>query len=301
MNRVLITGADGFTGRYVAQELRDAGLEVHGLARRLSPNLSTGVQFWHTADLLDVTTLKAVVEKVRPQWVVHLAAISFVAHGSVEDIYRINIVGTRNLLQCIHEVCPEVGAVLLASSANIYGNSDVGVISEELAPAPANDYAVSKLAMEYMAKLWLDRLPVIITRPFNYTGVGQSDKFLLPKMVSHFKRNASFIELGNLDVARDFSDVRMVASVYRRLLLKCDAVGGAFNVCSGRSYTLKEIMGMLRGISGHEIEVLVNPAFVRASEVKVLLGSRARLESVIGEVTDIPLVETLKWMLFQGE
>lgn len=301
MNRVLITGADGFTGRYVAQELRDAGLEVHGLARRLSPNLSKGVQFWHTADLLDVTTLKAVVEKVRPQWVVHLAAISFVAHGSVEDIYRINIVGTRNLLQCIHEVCPEVGAVLLASSANIYGNSDAGVISEEVTPAPANDYAVSKLAMEYMAKLWLDRLPVIITRPFNYTGVGQSDKFLLPKMVSHFGRNASSIELGNLDVSRDFSDVRMVASVYRRLLFKSDAVGGVFNVCSGRSYTLKEIIGMLCGISGHQIEVLVNPAFVRASEVKVLLGSRARLESVIGEVTDIPLVETLKWMLFQSE
>jgi nucleoside-diphosphate-sugar epimerase len=164
-----------------------------------------------------------------------------------------------------------------------------------VAPAPANDYAVSKLAMEHMARLWMDKLPIIIARPFNYTGLGQNENFLLPKIVAHFRQHAARIELGNLGVSRDFSDVRMVAASYRRLLAAKPA-GEAFNVCSGQAHSLSGLIDMMSDIAGYRIEVHVNPAFVRANEVATLVGSNAKLQAVIGPVQQPPLAETLRWM-----
>jgi nucleoside-diphosphate-sugar epimerase len=162
-------------------------------------------------------------------------------------------------------------------------------------PAPANDYAVSKLAMEYMARLWMDRLPIIITRPFNYTGVGQASQFLLPKIVNHFKSGEKLIELGNIDVERDFSDVRMVAHAYRQLL-ELSPAGETFNVCSGVAYSMNDVLVMMSEIAGYEIEVRVNPAFVRANEVQRLQGDDSKLKAVVGNLTTISLKETLRWM-----
>ncbi len=295
MSRILITGASGFTARHLALELRTVGYELHGLNR--SAVSLPEFHALHRADLENTDSLLSVLEQVQPRFVVHLAAISFVAHGDADEIYRVNVLGTRHLLEALSKASVKPDAVLLASSANIYGNAQVECLAEDAPPAPANDYAVSKLAMEYMAALYRERLPLMIARPFNYTGVGQSVSFLLPKIIDHFRRKAPVIELGNLDVARDFSDVRVVAEVYRRLLETPAAVGGTFNVCSGQAYSLQEVLSMAREISGHDIEVRVNPAFVRANEVKRLLGSRARLESVIGPVKNIPLRETVRWML----
>jgi nucleoside-diphosphate-sugar epimerase len=148
-----------------------------------------------------------------------------------------------------------------------------------------------------VARLYANQLPIIITRPFNYTGVGQSESFLLPKIVAHVRSGAPVIELGNLDVARDFSDVRLVVQAYVRLLRTPGAVGGTFNVCSGRAHTLNDVLDLVREISGRNFEVQVNPAFVRTNEVKTLLGSRARLDACIGALDTIELRDTLRWML----
>ena len=290
--RALVTGLSGFTGQYVAQQLRDAGYEVFGT---ITPGHAPGAN-QYAVDLNDRAGLAAMVQQVQPDVVAHLAAIAFVAHGDIEQIYRVNVVGTRNLLEALAASPKKPSAVLLASSANIYGNTDVGVIHEDVPAAPANDYAVSKLSMEYMARLWQDKLPLIVVRPFNYTGVGQHENFLLPKIVSHFRRKAADIELGNLHVWRDFSDVRMVAASYRKLLAAPAAIGGVFNICSGHAYSLGEALDMMADIAGYKINVHVNPAFVRANEVVRLVGDNRRLVGAIGPLDIVPLADTLRWM-----
>jgi nucleoside-diphosphate-sugar epimerase len=295
MARALITGIAGFTGRHLQRELEAAGHEVFGLTHAGGAASDSVI----ACDLLDAAGLKAAVARLQPDWVVHLAAVAFVGHGDVDAIYRTNVVGTRNLLAALAQQ-RKPQAVLLASSANIYGNATAGVIDESVSPAPANDYAVSKLAMEYMARLWTTQLPITFVRPFNYTGVGQGTDFLLPKIVDHLRRRAPVIELGNLDVERDFSDVRMVVNAYRRLLETQSAAGRSgevFNVCSGQGYSLREVLAMGSEIAGHAPEIRVNPAFVRANEVKKLVGNKAALESVVGAVPAIPIRETLSWML----
>lgn len=293
MARALITGIAGFTGRYLEAELARAGHEVFGLTH------AGGAQSARVfaCDLCNAADMRTVVDEIRPDLVAHLAAVAFVGNADVDAIYGTNVVGTRNLLSALTALPVKPRMVLLASSANIYGNSTVGVIDERVPPAPANDYAVSKLAMELMAALWQTQLPITTVRPFNYTGVGQSLDFLLPKIVDHLKRQVPVIELGNLDVERDFSDVRVVARCYRMLLEAQPPGGDVFNVCTGRGYTLQEVLNLGSELAGYTPEVRVNPAFVRANEVKKLVGSRAALEGLIGPIVDIPLRETLRWML----
>ncbi|MES2319618.1 MAG: NAD-dependent epimerase/dehydratase family protein [Pseudomonadota bacterium] len=287
----LVTGLSGFTGRYLQRELEAAGYRVFGTT--LHDAAASPDTF--TVDLCERAAVAALVAEVQPDVVAHLGAISFVAHADPGQVYQVNIAGTRNLLEALAAQPRRPQAVLLASSANVYGNAGAAVIDEGVAPAPANDYAVSKLAMEHMAQLWRDALPIIIARPFNYTGVGQDENFLLPKIVAHFRRGARSIELGNLAVARDFSDVRVVAASYRRLLAARPA-GQLFNLCSGQAHTLASVLGLMGDIAGYQIEVVRNPALVRSGEVLRLVGCNARLRSVIGALALVPLAETLRWM-----
>lgn len=278
--KALITGIAGLTGRHLAYELSQAGYEVFGVAHKSPEKVIPASKSVYFCDLDNTAALSHVIEKVQPDVVIHLAAIAFVAHGDIETIYRTNLIGSRNLLEAISRSSKLPASVLLASSANVYGNTSEGILDESTPPAPANDYAVSKLAMEYMARLYKDRLPIIIVRPFNYTGVGQSESFLLPKIVNH---------------------VRNVVRFYRHLLSTPAAIGETFNICSGQAYTLRDVLHMVREISGHDFEVRVNPAFVRSNEVKILLGSRAKLDAALAErIPEIPLHETLRWMLEEG-
>ena len=290
--RALVTGLHGFTGYYVAAELSAAGYQVYGMGERSAQQPS---QYYTQVNLSDLDGLVLTVATIQPHVVVHLAGIAFVGNASAKAFYDVNTVGTRNLLQALAGNAANLECVLLASSANVYGNSTEGILDEWAIPNPANDYAVSKLAMEYMARLWFDKLPIVIARPFNYTGVGQSESFLLPKIINHFKRGAKQIELGNCDVFRDFSDVRAIANAYGRLL-DVRPLGQTINVCSGKTHSLREVIQMAEQIAGYKIDVAVNPAFVRANEVRTLLGSATLLHKTIGEWSTPDLYSTLEWM-----
>ncbi|MBS3984055.1 MAG: GDP-mannose 4,6-dehydratase [Selenomonadales bacterium] len=289
--RALVTGISGFTGKYVADELAQAGFAVYGTG---TTDFGSSERY-HRVSMEDFAGLRQVVEEVQPQAVVHLAAKAFVAHGNAGEFYTTNLIGTRNLLEALAglRVLPE--CVVIASSANIYGNTAEGLLAETTTPNPANDYAVSKLAMEHMANLWRHKLPIVIVRPFNYTGVGQSENFVVAKIAAHYRHRAERIELGNLDVWRDFCDVRSVAQAYRRLV-EVKPVDATVNICSGVAYSLRQVLGFAESITGHRLEVTVNPSFVRASEVQYLCGDPGLLRRLIGEWQPIPLQETLRWM-----
>ena len=278
--RILVTGLDGFTGRYLQFELEEHGYTVVGF----------------TSDLTEADAVAAEIERVQPNVVIHLAGIAFVGHGNANAFYEVNLIGTRNLLDALTRYVPNIGSILLVSSANIYGSLTDGVLREDAKPNPTNDYAVSKLAMEQMAHLWMDQLPLFIVRPFNYTGVGQDENFLIPKIVSHFREEKTVIELGNLDVWREFGDVRSVVNTYRRLL-ENSPTGETLNVCTGQTYSLREAVKLCEKVTGHSIKIKVNPKFVRANEVRVLTGDNSRLKEVIGDWQPYILEETLQWML----
>ena len=247
-------------------------------------------------NLLEPETLGLIGERARPHVVVHLAASAFVAEADPSAFYNVNLLGTRHLLEALSTATTPPRCTILASSANVYGNSTLEVLDETADTHPANDYAVSKLAMEYLAKTYMPRLGLVMTRPFNYTGVGQEPRYLIPKIVNHFKARAPHIELGNTDVARDFSDVRDVARAYR-LLAEAQPLGETFNLCSGEATALETCISMASEITGHDIEVRVNPDFVRANEVKSLRGSSEKLDRATGRERRYGIRDTLNWML----
>jgi len=282
--KILLTGASGFTGKYFAAIAREAGHQIHALE----------------SDLIDKPRLCREVAHISPDAVVHLAAISFVGQEDASLIYSVNVNGTLNLLDALIALNIPPRRVLLASSANVYGNCDASPLTEEQPPKPLNHYAISKLAMEYAAQTYAGRLPIVITRPFNYTGPGQAEHFLVPKLVSHFVRRAQVIELGNLDVEREFNDVQMVCDAYLALL-EHGTPGEIYNICTGRVYKLRSLVEMLSSITGHKIDVRINPQFVRGAEVYRLSGSPAKLQKLLRHIEHTsenpPLDETLRRML----
>lgn len=297
MKRILITGANGFTGQHLLERLTRDGHELHGLLHCASEVPNATLHEAHVADLRDLPALRQVVERVQPDRVVHLAAIAFVAHDDPAELYSTNILGTRNLLEALASARRQPEAVLLASSANVYGNRREGVLDESMEPEPANDYGISKVTCELLARLYADRLPIITVRPFNYTGRGQSEQFIIPKIVAHARSRSPVIELGNIDVARDFSDVRTVVDSYARLLDEPRSIGGTFNVCSGKAHSLAEILKLVETLSGHHMDCRLNSAFVRINEVRTLCGTGARLEAMIGPLGMPSLADTIAWML----
>lgn len=276
--RLLVTGADGFTGCQLLPKAKEKGWEISELR----------------VDLTDADAVRAKVNEIEPTFVVHLAAISSVTHGDIEAFYRVNLFGTLNLLDALKGLKRKPIRVLLASSANVYGNAE-GLVSESVCPKPVNHYGMSKLAMEHMALTYSDFLPIVITRPFNYTGVGQDNRFVIPKIVQCFARRAGIIELGNLTVEREYNDVRTVCDVYLKLLENGQA-GEIYNVCSGRLIPLDAVLETMVKIAGYRPQIKVNPVFVRPNEIQSLHGGTTKLAKTVGPLFWPEMSDTLSWM-----
>jgi nucleoside-diphosphate-sugar epimerase len=276
--RALITGRFGFTGKHLAQFLESRGWEVFGLdpTKHSNPDATPAI------DINDTDSVVQRLTEVRPTHIVHLAAHSHVV-GDPLAFFRVNLLGTESLMEAISDSGIQPAKVLIASSANVYGNADHSPIAENAPLRPMNHYALSKASMEQMLYKWHGRLPIVITRPFNYTGPGQSEAFVMPKIVHAFHRRDPVIKLGNLDVARDLSDIRFVCEAYLRLL-RAQSTGQTFNVCSGKSIHLLRVLELMSEISGHAPQIAVDPAFVRKDEIKDLCGSPRRLFEAVGEI-----------------
>jgi nucleoside-diphosphate-sugar epimerase len=281
---ILITGARGFTGLYLKDAAQKSGLKVVELASNLN-----------NEEALENEVLAA-----KPDYVAHLAGISFVASKDHEAFYRVHALGTSNLLQALTKLEKAPKKVLLASSATVYGNSMNPLSVEDQALMPIDHYATSKVAMEEMAKTFFNRLPILIARPFNYTGPGQKGNFLIPKLVEHFANRKPFIELGNLNIEREFNDVNMICDAYLKLL-DLGKANEIYNVCSGQARSLQFVLDTLKKITEHNIEIRVNPDFVRASEVHRMVGNPGKLKSLLatnGLSLQIPALEdTFQQML----
>ncbi len=290
MKKVLITGIDSFTGVHLSKHLANSGYEIYGTSLFASGDQK------YKCDITKKDEIKDVLQKVQPDYFIHLSGISFAVHGNNEDFYKVNTIGTKNILDAFLELNLQPTKIILASSATVYGNQGLEVLDETLCPKPANHYGASKYSMECLAKGYFDKLPIIITRPFNYTGIGQAEHFLIPKIVKHFKEKKETIELGNLNVSREFNDVEYVCEVYKRLI-ESEVKSEVVNISSNKGIKLLDVIDMMNKLAGYEIKVEVNPAFIRKDEIKSLTGSTNKLFKLISSVEQKPFEDTLRGML----
>lgn len=288
---ILIIGIDSFTGKHLKSYLEKYDFVVYGTTIG-SSKIDTIFQ----CDITKKDEIKKVLDNVRPEYIVNLAAISFVGNDNKELFYNVNVIAVENILESILEI-EDYNPIktILVSSATVYGNQDSNVLDETMTPNPVNHYGISKLAMEQIAKTFFDKLHMVITRPFNYTGIGQAENFLIPKIVSHFKDKKKMIELGNIDVYREFNDIDYLCESYKRLL-ESEVKSEIVNIASNRTIALKDVIEDMNKIAGYEIEIKVNPAFVRKNEIVRLSGSPDKLFGLVGQIEQKDFTETLKDM-----
>lgn len=273
---VLITGINGFTGKYLTDFLISKDYKVYGITNQ--KDQCDSMVFY--SDILNLEQLKKIVNKIKPNYVFHLAAISFVQHENISEIYNVNVIGTQNLLEACLDNKENLRKIILASSATVYGTQNTDVLNEELCPNPINHYGISKYAMEQIGKTYFQELPIVITRPFNYTAPGHGEQFVIPKIAKAFKNREINLELGNLDVFREYNSIEYVCDVYYKLM-ESDVTSEIVNIASGRVHSLSQIIEVFKARSNHNITIQINPNFVRKDEVKSLMGSTLKLDKLI--------------------
>jgi GDP-4-dehydro-6-deoxy-D-mannose reductase len=293
--RILVTGATGFVGRWLIREL-----DAHGHDVVPTPASST-------FDIADAASVGPFVRAAAPDAVAHLAAVSFAgdARRNPGDAFRVNVGGTAVILDSVHRL-PRRPVVLVAGSSEAYGSprpEDLP-LREDAPLLPTTPYGLSKLAQEAVALEMASRrdLRLVVTRSFNHVGPGQRADFVVPALAARIlgvlRGEAATIGVGNIDVRRDFTDVRDVVRAYR-LLLEASAAGTlpspltVVNVASGRAVSIRSIADTLKRLAGCEADLVVDPDLVRTDDPPEIAGSAEFLTELIGWEPEIPLEQTL--------
>jgi GDP-4-dehydro-6-deoxy-D-mannose reductase len=292
--KVAVTGSNGFVGRHLVAYLRSQGDDVVTIDRSGASPI----------DVTDAAEVRHVLQAARPQAVYHLAALSHVGQSwdAPEAVFRINAMGALNVLRA--SIDAGVGRVLVAGSADVYGvvGPEDLPLTEDAPIRPVTPYGASKAAADVLAlQAYLgDGLGAIRVRSFNHTGPGQSELMLVPGLARRIadaeRAGGSKVSVGNLDVVRDLCDVRDVVRAYR-LLVERGTPGEAYNVCSGRGVSVRDVATMMLSLSDAPLELAVDPELVRPVDVPRLVGSAARLRAATGWEPEIDLDTTLADLL----
>lgn len=297
--RVLVTGIRGFVGGHLAPMLLESGHEVWGLTAPGEPPWPGGNV---TADIRDKATTAIALEVARPEAVLHLAAQSHVGPSwkSPEASFEINTLGTLNLLEGCRRLTL-APRFIHVSTGEVYGQvrpEDIP-LNEDSPLRPVSPYAVSKTAADLLAGQYFSsyRLPVIRVRPFNHEGPGRPPAFALSDWARRLARislklDSPTLSVGNLEVHRDFLDVRDVARAYTLLLDKGEP-GAVFVLGRGEGYSLKALLERLIAISGCKVEVKVDPSRFRPVDVPLLVADPSRLRAATGWAPTISMEQTL--------
>jgi len=293
--RALITGGKGFVGQWLAAHLKDSGDDV--VAIDIETDISNG------------PALRKVVAEASPEAIYHLAAMTHVGESweNPSEVLRVNVLGTAEVLAAARTLAAPP-AVLVVSSAEVYGTVTPGQLplGEDAPTAPATPYAASKLAAEAVAlQAWRGYgQPVIVVRPFNHIGPGQSPNFAVPalakRIVEARKAGTRSLRVGTLTTRRDFTDVRDVVVAYRSLILHGIA-GTIYNVCSGRDVAISDVADQLLALAKADLELIIDPELVRPVDVPVLRGDATLLHGTTGWSPSIPLATTLADVLASWE
>ena len=285
MKKVLIFGMGGFVGPYLASELQAHGYEVYGSdlhAKRIG-NVSV-----IAADLLNAGSVETVIRDIEPDAIINLAAISSVGQswGMPQTTMQVNVIGALNILEAARKQQTKLKIMFIGSSEE-YIVSDKPM--SENTPLDANNpYGISKITQERFAALYRGQygLKVYCVRPFNHTGVGQRDSFVLPsfcKQVAEIEKSgrSGVIKVGNLAVRRDFSHVKDIVRAYRMILESKDDTQ-IYNVGSGKAYGLDELLEYITNLSNQKIKVEIDPALVRPVDTPVICCDYSKVKRELG-------------------
>ena len=285
--KALVTGAHGFVGRHLHAHLAERGDDVVAVDRE--------------SDVTDSSGVRELLEQCTPDVIYHLAALTYVGDSWKDPVEftRVNVLGTKNVLDAVHAVVPDA-TVILVSSADVYGVVGEGdlPLTETFRVAPANPYASSKVEAERVAhdafRHWGQR--VIVARPFNHIGPGQSLNFVVPaiakRLLDAVATGAHSIAVGELSTRRDFSDVRDVVRAYR-LLDQYGVAGEIYNVASGHDVGLDEIAARLVELIAPSMTLVTDTSLLRPVDLPVSRGSFEKLHEVSGWEPTIALETSL--------